>query len=111
MSVKVKLDLDPFEKILSRRDLEEDGEAQLFFANEVAKHCDKYIPYDNGPLKNTKQINPNRITYLQPYAQKQYYENKGNGLRGKEWDKRMMADRGKEIVTGVANFIGGKAEK
>ncbi|WP_269478285.1 minor capsid protein [Hominibacterium faecale] len=111
MSVKVRLDLDPFEKILSRRDLEEDGEAQLFFTHEVARHCDPYVPMDTGMLKNTKQIDPNKITYPQPYAQKQYFENKGKGLRGKEWDKRMMADRGEEIVTGVANFIGGKAEK
>lgn len=111
MSVKVKLDLDPTQEILLRRGLEEGGEVQRFFTHEVARHCDPYVPMDTGTLKNTKQIETDKITYPQPYAQKQYFENKGKGLRGKEWDKRMMADRGEEIMTGVANFIGGKAEK
>ncbi len=33
----------------------------------------------------------------------------GAPMRGKEWDKRMMADRGKELVEAVAKFVGGKA--
>lgn len=32
----------------------------------------------------------------------------GAPLRGKEWDKRMMADRGDEVVRSVADFLGGK---
>ncbi len=45
-----------------------------------------------------------------PYAQKQYHENKGNGLRGKEWDQRCWADNGDQIVQSAADFVGGKAE-
>lgn len=29
-------------------------------------------------------------------------------MRGKEWDKRMMADRGDEVVDALADFVGGK---
>lgn len=109
MSVKIKLDLDPTQEILLRRGLNEGGEVQQFFTSEIARHCDSYVPMDTGMLKNTKQIDTDSITYPQPYAQKQYYENKGNGLRGQAWDKRMMADRGNEIVEAVAKKAGGKS--
>lgn len=29
-------------------------------------------------------------------------------MRGPEWDKRMMADRGDEVTDAVAEFVGGK---
>lgn len=32
----------------------------------------------------------------------------GAPMRGKEWDKRMMADRGDEVTRAVADFVGGK---
>lgn len=32
----------------------------------------------------------------------------GAPMRGKEWDKRMMADRGDEVTKAVADFVGGK---
>ena len=31
-------------------------------------------------------------------------------MRGAEWDKRMWADRGDEIVDGIAARVGGKRE-
>jgi hypothetical protein len=34
----------------------------------------------------------------------------GAPMRGKEWDKRMMADRGDEVTKAVADFVGGKAK-
>ncbi len=34
----------------------------------------------------------------------------GGGTRGKEWDKRMMADRGDEVVKAVAKHVGGRAK-
>lgn len=37
-------------------------------------------------------------------------ENKGKGLRGKEWDKRCWAGNGDQIVQSVADYVGGKAE-
>ena len=35
-------------------------------------------------------------------------EYQGAPMRGKEWDKRMMADRGDEVTKAVADFVGGK---
>lgn len=34
----------------------------------------------------------------------------GGGLRGKAWDKRMMADRGDEVVKALADHLGGKVK-
>lgn len=34
----------------------------------------------------------------------------GAPMRGKEWDKRMMADRGDELMKAVANHVGGKVK-
>lgn len=32
----------------------------------------------------------------------------GGPMRGAEWDKRMMADRGDEVTKAVADYVGGK---
>lgn len=34
----------------------------------------------------------------------------GAPMRGAEWEKRMMADRGDEVTKAVADFVGGKAK-
>lgn len=109
MATTVKINLDPTEKILLKRNLDKNGTAQRFFTSEVRRLSDPYIPFDNGPLKNTAVEDIDKITYVQVYARKQYYENKGRGLRGPFWDKRMWADRGKEITESVAKFCGGRS--
>lgn len=86
------------------------NEAQIFFTNEVARLSDPYIPMDTGTLKNSKYIKKDSITYNTPYARRQYYEHKGSGLRGREWDKRMLSDRGTELFESVAKKIGGKVK-
>jgi hypothetical protein len=107
MKVKVKIDANA---IIAKRNLEKTGAAQRFLTHEVRRVTDPYVPMLNGPLKDTAVEGVDRIQYVQPYARKQYHENKGNGLRGKEWDKRSWADHGKEITESVAKFIGGKAK-
>ena len=103
----VRINLDSTRRIIARRNLEPNGRAQQFFTSEVARLCDPYVPMDTGTLKNTRIINTNSITYPQVYAKKNYYENKGRGLRGKMWDKRMWSARGKQITNSVARFAGG----
>lgn len=104
--------MDSTDKILLKRHLQQNGEAQVRFTKEVAKQCDNYVPYDKGRLKNMSiELYADKIIYNAPYAKKQYYTNKGGNkgaLRGKLWDKRMWADRGKEIVQIIASFVGGK---
>ena len=92
--------------------------AQRHFTHEVRRFSDAYVPFDNGPLKNTAKESIDKITYIQPYARRQFNENKGygtqgtslGGLRGKQWTKRMWIDRGKEILNSVAKLVGGKVK-
>lgn len=105
----VKINLDPTQKILLKRNLNKNGVAQRFFTSEVRRLSDAYVPFDNGNLKNTAIEEVDKIKYIQPYAQRQFYKNKGKGLRGKNWTGRCWADRGKEITQSVAKFVGGRS--
>lgn len=107
---RVTLKMDSTQKILMKRNLEKNGKAQRFFTSEVRRLCDPYVPMDTGTLKNTAIENTDNIVYQQVYSNRQYTENRGNGLRGKLWDVRMWADRGNEIVQSVANFVGGRTK-
>ena len=104
ITVKMK----PTKEILAKHRLEPKGPGQQFLASEVARYCDPYVPMDTGTMKNTREIHPDKVVYPQVYSKRQYHENKGSGLRGKLWDKRMWADRGREIVASVARFLGGE---
>lgn len=108
--MRVKVHLDPANAILAKRKLEKGGQAQRFMVAEVRRVTDPYVPLKKGPLKNSAVEHEESIEYITPYARRQYHENKGKGLRGKEWDKRMWADRGQEITQSVADYIGGKAK-
>lgn len=106
---KIRLQIDPVDRILLKRNLNKNGAGQRFFTHEVRRLSDPYVPFLNGVLKNTATEEVNRITYNTPYARRQYYENPGTGLRGPHWTERMWADRGKEIVKATAAYCGGKA--
>lgn len=108
MPVKVKINIDPNKKILLKRNLNKNGKAQKLFTNEVKRLSDPYVPFDTGELKRNVDVTTNQIIYKSPYAKKQYYKNKGRGLRGKQWVSRMWADRGNEIVDTITKFVGGK---
>lgn len=110
MATNVRISIDSADQILLRRKLNKNGEGQRFFTHEVRRMSDPYVPRRSGVLKDTAIEQVNKITYPQPYSRRQYYEHHGNGLRGKEWDRRMWADRGPEIVKVTANFCGGRAE-
>lgn len=113
-----RLQLDPVDKILLRRNLGKDGKAGRVFATEVMRRCNKYVPFRTGTLKNTARIEGTKIVYPAPYAKQNYYSNAGRsqdgtatgGLRGKQWDKRMMAAEGKECVRATAQYVGGRQE-
>lgn len=102
MSVKINVILAK-ERVLRKFGLT--GSAQRFFTHEVRRLCDPYVPMRTGVLKNTVIENETSIVYPQVYARKQYYENCGRGLRGKQWDKRMMAQRGPELIKSVGRFM------
>jgi hypothetical protein len=107
---KIRLQIDPVDQILLKRSLNKNGNGQRFFTHEVRKLSDPYVPFLTGVLKNTATETVGSITYNTPYARRQYYENRGTGLRGARWTERMWADRGKEIVKATAAYCGGKAK-
>lgn len=111
--------MDSTDKILLKRHLQQNGEAQVKFTKECAKWMNNYVPLKTGRLKDMMvEIKVSKVIYNAPYAKKQYYTNKGNGKqgvatggkRGKYWDRRAWADHGKGIVKTIAEFCGGKAE-
>lgn len=108
MGAAIRVRIDSTDKILLKRSLNKNGKAQRFFTHEVRRLSDPYVPMREGPLKNTAVEQVSKITYPQPYSRRQYWEGRANGLRGKQWDKRMWATRGPEIVKSVANFAEGK---
>ena len=118
-SIKIKETKINYSKILKQRGLGSDNKARLFLASEVARLSDPYVPKRDGYLKNTRIIasDGRNIKYPQCYAKKQYegvsksgrpFRYNGAPMRGREWDKRMMADRGQDVVRGLAKFVGGK---
>lgn len=118
MATKVKLVMNDTQKILLKRHLNKNGEAQVKFTKEVAKECNNYIPYSTGRLKDMMvEVKTDKIIYNAPYARQQFYNNKGNGrggtvgggLRGKRWDRRCWIDNGDSIVKSIANFVGGRS--
>ena len=87
MATIVKIEFSP-SQILTTRGLQTNGSAQRFFTGELRRKMDPYVPFLNGPLKNTAIENEDSVQYITPYAQRQYHENKGkdcvekNGISG-----------------------------
>lgn len=123
MSVKVKVNI-PTAKILKSRGLGSDTGARKFLASEVKRLCDPYVPMQQGLLKNTATIagDGSFIVYTQPYAHYQYYGKvmagrapkhytgddltyHGAPMRGPQWDKRMLADKSKDLERSIDAYI------
>lgn len=122
-------------EILHKRGLAANGRVQQLFTNECARYMDKYVPMQDGYLKNTRFIGADYVEYSMPYAHYQYEgvlyltangsawaksgERKhassralnyhGAPVRGAHWDKRMWADNKQRILRTVAAACGGTA--
>lgn len=92
MSLKLEYSLKDFDekKIIDKFEMQKGGKTELFLANTCFKRMTKYVPWKTGNLATTVTVEPGKVTYEQPYAHRQYTTNKGSGIRGKEWDKRMV---------------------
>lgn len=123
MSVKVKVDINTA-KILKSRGLGSDNSVRKYLASEVKRFCDPYVPMQQGLLKNQTTIAPDgsQLIYTQPYAHYQYYGKvmagrapkqytgddltyHGAPMRGAQWEKRMLADKSKEIEQSLDTYI------
>ena len=99
MSLSLKYELKDLDKgkIVSKYEMQQGGKTQLFLADTCFRRMQKYVPFETGALSTTATIKPGSVTYEQPYAHKQYTTNKGKGIRGKYWDRKMIANE-KELV-------------
>lgn len=121
MRIDVKVDIDAA-KIMRKKGLGESKEAQKFLASEVERLSQPYVPFQSGALQNSARVEDDAIIYPGPYAHYQYtglamggtppkhytgaaLTYNGAPMRGKKWEKRMMADRSTDIANSVKNFI------
>lgn len=83
----------------------------LALHNILAKRCDPYVPFLEGPLSQTNVVSSKGVTYIQPYARYQYYGNDFNHtvefhpLASAQWDKAMLRDHGDEFNQEVAEIL------
>lgn len=109
MTVKVTL---PVEKILAARGLGLGGGAQRYLGEIVRRRCDRYVPFDTGRLKNTAVLSGDgrKITYVQPYAAKQFYVNYHHvrdPVRGSQWHRRMLQREGNDLLRELSSAMKG----
>lgn len=100
-------------KSITQRGLQENGRVQKFVDSEVIRRCDPYTPMDTGYLKGSApkigtKIGSGEVIYNAPYAKRQYYTNKGSGMRGGKWFERMKIDHKDDILKGARAIAGGK---
>lgn len=115
MDMKTRFIVHDIQKSISKRGLEVGGKVQQYVDSEVLRLTDPYVPMDTGQLKQSgtrhTKIGSGNVIYKTPYARKQYFHNKGNGLRGAYWFERMKADHRDNILKGAAEVAGGRSEK
>lgn len=106
MGLSIKYTLKDFDgnKIINKYGMQKNGDTQLFLANTCFRRMQKYVPFDTGALSTTVTVKPGSVTYEQPYAHKQYTTNKGKGIRGKYWDKKMVSAEKELIVKEVESY-------
>ena len=100
MRYAVKVALQP-KKLMEDYGLGASQKGQRYLAQQVRQRSDKYVPKDTGLLKNTAQVSGrgDAITYVQPYARKQFYVNyhHADPQRGHHWHQRMVRAEGKAL--------------
>jgi hypothetical protein len=110
--------MQPTSVIKANLGIELNGKVQKFFTNTCYRYMDKYVPKDNGILRENVTIDSNSITYEQKYAHAQYIgEVNGRTVvnyttpgTGPYWDKRMVSAEMQDIVKEVQDYVnrGGK---
>lgn len=83
----------------------------------LAKMCDPYVPFLEGPLSQTVEVSPQSVKYVQPYARYQYYGTDFNHTIDYHpqatalWDKVMMSEKGEEFRAGVRAILKARAKE
>ena len=131
MSIRVQMDVGA---IMRTRGLGPSDRVQRALVANIARHCDPYVPMQQGELKKPL-IEKTRLVYDEPYARYQYHGKvmgpnipvgndkwisrgpkkltgrdltyNGAPMRGPYWDKRMMADRKTDVIKDMEIIIAG----
>ena len=132
MSTRIKVNMKPVNRIVSRLGVGKRGDVQMFLTATVNRRITRYMPYRSGVLATKSKYikSPTEIEVLSPYARYQYYgkvmagkppktatdkdiryDKTKNPLAGPFWDRHMMAAEGKQIATEVQAYINRRAEK
>ena len=106
MGLSIKYTLEDFDKnkIIDKYGMQENGNTQLFLANTCFRRMQKYVPFESGTLSTHATVRPGSVTYEENYAHKQYTTNKGKGIRGKYWDKKMVSAEKELIIQEVEEY-------
>ena len=102
-----------------------DDKIMLEIHNLYAKMMDPYVPFLEGVLAQSTEINtkgtayaePKGVHYIQPYAHRQYHGSEFNHtldyhpLATAYWDEAMMRDKGDEFKKQVENILRRKAKE
>lgn len=112
------IELSSLNKLQKQLGIEPDGVVQTFFTHTCRLHCDKYVPYESGPLSNNVSETPSSFTYESPYAEYQYRGERKDGshkivnrtydkhpLATSYWDKHMVTAEGNEVASEVRQFM------
>ena len=107
MGLSISYTLKDFDKnkIIDKYGMQENGDTQLFLANTCFRRMHKYVPWETGTLASHATVRPGSVTYEEQYAYKQYTTNKGKGIRGKYWDKKMVSAEKELIVKEVEAYV------
>lgn len=99
----IKIDSGLTKKLEKRLKQVNNATTMLAIHNTLAKMCDPYVPFLEGPLSQTNVVSPEGVRYIQPYARYQYYGEDFNHtteyhpLASAMWDKAMLRDKGEEF--------------
>lgn len=100
--MKFKITMNPADKILLQRGLNQNGKGQLFFSGEFGRLCTRYVPRKNGVLQKSLWVEPDNVSWNTPYARRQFYKHKKKRL----WAEKCWQDHKKDIIRSTAKFCG-----
>ena len=115
VQVDVKFDSRRLQRQFQR--LQNDEQMMLEIHTTLARMVDPWVPYLNGPLSQTVEIEPRCVRYIQPYARYQYYGIDFNHtkdvhpLASAMWDKVAMQTQRDSFVQQVSEIVKRRAHE
>lgn len=70
--MSVNVEMKPVSKIIAELGIDESGRVSQYFTTLCVRYMDKYVPYENGGLRNNIDIGPDYVVYKSPDAHYQY---------------------------------------